>query len=102
MSRRVRFTEAAEADLDEATAWYSARQPSLSLAFLEAVNEVVDRIARTPLAFPQQVDDVRRANLPRRWPYALWFVAEDDGSVVIAALHHRQDRETLRGRKPTP
>ena len=66
MTGRVRFTEAAEADVDNATTWYAEKRPELSLAFLEAMNEVVERIARNPLAFPIRVSDVRQANLPRR------------------------------------
>ena len=100
MTGRVRFTEAAETDLDDAVAWYAEQRPELSLAFLEAVNEVVDRIARAPLSFPMRIDDVRQANLPRRWPYALWFVTEPDESIVIAALHHRRDPQMVWGRKP--
>ena len=96
----VSFTEAAEADVDYATTWYAEKRPELSLAFLEAMNEVVERIAKNPLAFPVRVDDVRQANLARRFPYALWFLTEANGSVVIAALHHRRDRNTVRGRKP--
>lgn len=102
MTGRVRFTAAAEADIDSAVQWYAAKRPELSLAFLEAVDEVADRIARAPLAFPARIDDVRQANLPRRWPYSLWFMAEPDGSVVIAALHQRRDPALVRLRKPVP
>ena len=102
MTGRVRFTEAAEADVDNATTWYAEKRPELSLAFLEAMNEVVERIARNPLAFPIRVSDVRQANLPRSFPFALWFITEPDGSVVIAALHHRRDLRIIRERKPAP
>ena len=98
MTTRVRFREAAEADIDEAVSWYAAKSPELSLAFLEAVTEVVDRIARNPRAFPMRIEDVRQASLPRRWPYSLWFVAEPDGSVVIAALHQRRSTNIVRRR----
>jgi hypothetical protein len=33
--------------------------PELSVAFLEAMNEVVERLAKNPLAFPVRLDDVR-------------------------------------------
>ena len=102
MTGRVRFTEAAETDVDEAVSWYAAKRPELSLAFLEAMNEVVDRIARAPLSFPARLDDVRQANMPKRWPYSSRFVVEPDESVVIAALHHRQNQKTVQGRKPSP
>lgn len=102
MSGRVRFTEAAETDVDEAVSWYAAQRPELSLAFLEAMNEVVDRIARAPLSFPVRLDDVRQANMPKRWPYLLWFVVEPDESIVIAALHQRRDPKMVLGRKPQP
>lgn len=102
MSGRVRFTEAAETDVDEASSWYATQRPELSLAFLEAMNEVVDRIARAPLSFPVRLDDVRQANMPKRWPYSLWFVVEPDESIVIAALHQRRDPKMVLERKPRP
>ena len=102
MTGRVRFTEAAETDVDEAVSWYAAKRPELSLAFLEAMNEVVDRIARAPLSFPVRLDDVRQANMPKRWPFSLWFVVEPDESIIIAAIHHRRDPNMVRARKPLP
>jgi plasmid stabilization system protein ParE len=96
----VRFTAAALADLDEAAEWYNKQRPMLGVQFLEAVRETTNRIATNPKAFRVVAEDVRRANLPRRWPYALWYLIIEPDSVVIAALHHRRDPRLARGRNP--
>ena len=70
----------------------------LGVQLLRAIRETVDRIAANPEAFRIVADDVRRANLPRRWPYALWYVVRPDESIIIAALHHRRDPGIASGR----
>ena len=100
MTGAVRFTAAALADLDETASWYNEQRPKLGVQFLQAVRETTERIAVNPKAFQIVAEDVRRANLPRRWPYALWYVMSADDSIVIAALHHRRDARLARVRKP--
>jgi plasmid stabilization system protein ParE len=42
----------AEADIDEAFAWYEQRSVSLGVEFLRAVDMCFDAIVATPLAYP--------------------------------------------------
>lgn len=97
MTGTIRFTKAAESDVEDAAAWYADQREELSVGFLEAVNEVVERIARNPAAFPVRIGRASQANLKRPWPYTLWFVMEGD-AIVIAALHGRRDLSTVRRR----
>jgi hypothetical protein len=49
-------------------------------------------MALNPLSYTPIIDGVRRANI-RRFPLALWFRIDEDGSVVIACLHAKRDLE---------
>lgn len=102
MTSQVKFTRATLADLDKAANWYDEQRPMLGVEFLLAVREAAGRIADHPKAFQVAVADIRKANL-KRFPYALWFVLEPDASIVVAALHFRQDQKQVRSRprKPT-
>ena len=54
---------------------------------------MVDRMSATPRQFPVIYKNVRRALL-RRFPYALMFVIEADGTLtVIACFHGSRDPE---------
>ena len=96
----VRFTPAAERDIAEAAEWYSKRNRSLAGRFIAAVRETTQRIAEQPESFQIAVDDLRRANLPGRWPYALYYRLLPDNAIVVAALHQRMNRARLRNRTP--
>ena len=59
----------AEADLVNARDWYERQRAGLGAAFLLCVEEVLDRIDRTPEIDVIVYQDVRRA-FTRRFPYA--------------------------------
>lgn len=62
-----------------------------------AVEALVDRIASNPSQFPAIYKNIRRALL-RRFPYALMFVTESDGSLTIVAYFH-SSRDPARWRR---
>ena len=78
----------AEADLDEAFAWYESRSVSLGVDFLRAVDACFDAIVTTPLAYPVVYRSARRALL-RRFPYAVLYMQANDGVEVLACTHTR-------------
>lgn len=76
----------AEADLDEAFAWYESRSVSLGVDFLRAVDACFDAIAAAPLAYPVVYRGTRRALL-RRFPYAVLYIVVDDRIHILACSH---------------
>ena len=94
LKRRVRITALAKAEMRDAASWYEEKKPGLGAEFLDKIDETLDRIQDHPLSFRAIIDDLRRANV-ERFPYGLWFVAEPDGSIVIACLHHRRNNPKL-------
>lgn len=96
MSRSVHFRPQAEAEALEVRAWYEGRREGLGQEFGAAVDDVVDRIAANPLAFPTVRGESRRATL-RRFPYAIYFRMLDD-DIVVLAVHGRQHERRWRSR----
>ena len=83
VARRVVFRPQAEDEVLEARQWYETRRRDLGKEFGKAAEDLVARIAVTPLAFPRVHGETRRAVLSR-FPYAIYFRASDDGIVVLA------------------
>lgn len=82
----VIFTQAARAELIEALEWYEREAPGLGRRFRLEVDRLVERVGASPRQFPVVYKTVRRA-LFRTFPYALYFVMEDDALTVISCFH---------------
>lgn len=78
----------AQADIREAALWYENRRPGLGSEFTLWFDALLERIAQTPLQFPEIGSGIRRALL-RRFPYAIYFVVAAS-PVVIAVLHQHR------------
>ena len=90
MSRRFVVRPEAEAELDEAAAWYSERSYGLGAEFVRVVDAAFSAIARSPFRFPEVHPPVRRAVL-RRFPYAIMFRVTKEEIVVLSVFHSRRD-----------
>jgi len=80
----------AEVDLVHARGWYERQRAGLGMAFLLCVEEVLERIDRTPEFYAVVYRDVRRA-FTRRFPYAVYYRIEGYEVVVLGILHTRRD-----------
>ena len=80
----------AEADLAKARDWYERQRAGLVAEFLLCVEEVLERIGRTPEMYMMVHHDVRRA-LTRRFPYAVYYRIAGNDVVVLGILHTRRD-----------
>jgi plasmid stabilization system protein ParE len=87
---RVIFTQAARAESIEAQDWYEREAPGLGRRFRQAIDALVERMSDGPQQFPVVYKNARRALL-RRFPYALFFVIEDDTLLVVACFHASRD-----------
>lgn len=86
----VIFTQAARAELIEAQDWYEGEAAGLGRRFRQAIEALLERMGDNPRQFPIVFKDVRRALL-RRFPYSLFFDAEDSVLIVIACFHASRD-----------
>ena len=86
---QIRFAEIANTELVEVCEWYEQRQTGLGLSFKNAVRDAANRIARAPLMFPVELDDVRRYVM-NRFPYTLRYVLRGEEVWVVAVSHHHR------------
>jgi toxin ParE1/3/4 len=81
----------AREELLAAAAWYDDQRAGLSDEFLEAVDEILARVAAEPLSFPRdRFDERARRALVTRFPFAAVFVVHGDELRVIAFVHAKR------------
>lgn len=85
----VRSREA-ERDIEEGAFWYEQQRAGLGVEFVLELDAVLERVETGPRQFPEIEPRVRRALL-RRFPYAVYFVIEEDSVGVFAVLHQSRD-----------
>lgn len=90
MSRRLVVRPEAERELADAFDWYEERVPGLGSEFLRCIDAVLSAVRRNPRQFPQVHRSVRRA-LTRRFPYAVFFVDDEERIAVLAVFHAKRD-----------
>ncbi|PKN24310.1 MAG: addiction module toxin RelE [Deltaproteobacteria bacterium HGW-Deltaproteobacteria-21] len=98
MRRELIIRPEAEADIVEAFAWYEARTSGLGSEFLLVLDAAFNSILRTPNLYPQVHKRVRRA-LTRRFPFAVFFLAEKKRIVVISVFHVKRNPQVWKKRK---
>jgi plasmid stabilization system protein ParE len=85
-------------DVTEAAAWYEQQHSGLGAQFLQAFEEVLERLAARPLASPplRSVPLLRRTSM-EKFPYGVVFrVAQASRLVeVLACWHQRRDPSLL-------
>jgi len=87
---RIRFAEAANNELNDACDWFEQQQSGLGARFRRDVREAALLIAKAPLLFPVELEDVRRYVL-NRFPYTLRYVLRGDEVWIMAVSHqHRR------------
>ncbi len=84
------FRATAATQVATAQAWYEMQRKGLGAEFALNLEAATQRAARNPERFPKVHGQVRRAFL-KRFPYALFFLAELDRMVVLSCLHTRQE-----------
>jgi len=91
------FRPSAEEDAEEAALWYERQRPGLGSRFPVELGAVLHRIREAPLQFPRVSATVRRAMLGR-FPYAVYFVIEEEVIVLLAILHMHRHPDTWKER----
>jgi len=97
MSLPLVFRAAAQAEFDEAAAWYEERQAGLGADFVDEVQRVLDIITDQSLRYPIVSGDVREASCCR-FPFCLYYRVKGDRVVVISVFHTSRDPEIWQSR----
>jgi plasmid stabilization system protein ParE len=95
--KSIVFRIEARLDALEAYRWYEARDAGRGEKFRDELDRVLNLIAERPLSYPAMLRNARRALL-KRFPYLVVFRNYDDAIVVVAVMHSRRGRRTLKRR----
>ena len=86
----VRLLESAQAELDDAIAWYASQAPGLGDAFLIETLKTLKLIEQYPKAWHPLTQQIRRCRL-RRFPYSVVYAQDGSDLLVVAVAHqHRK------------
>ena len=86
----VRLLESAQAELDDAIAWYAEQAPGLGDAFLIETLKTIKLIEQYPKAWHPLTQQIRRCRL-RRFPYSVVYAQDGSDLLVVAVAHqHRK------------
>jgi plasmid stabilization system protein ParE len=97
--RNVRFLAAAEAEANEATAYFDAQRNGLGDRFEQDLQDTIDFVREHPLSGKQLRKLVRKFRLRVfRYNVVYIYVADDDEIIIVAVAHHRRHPDYWRGR----
>jgi toxin ParE1/3/4 len=86
----VTFHRAASAELIEATAWYGSKRVDLAREFIAEIDRCLSLAAKHPRQFAVVREDIRRI-VASRFPYSVYFRADENCVVVLAVFHSNKD-----------
>ncbi len=84
----------ASLETEEAARWYEAQRIGLGVEFVLEADSAIERIQENPKLYIQSYRGIRRVLL-HRFPYAIYFVANDTETRVLAVLHQARSDETI-------
>jgi len=79
----------AEADIDEAHAWYECKQPGLGRDFVSRVDAAFVKLGASPDLGILVHKQLRRPAV-ERFPYGVFYVIEDQRIIVVGVIHGRR------------
>jgi len=97
MAYRLDFHPEAEAEFEEAIAWYQEQRNGLEQEFFDDYLVLENRLEDNPDQFPTVLENIRRANF-HRFPYSLFFEIEQDSIFIYAVFHQSRNPQEWKKR----
>lgn len=94
---KARFIAPAALELDEAVRYYDHQFPGLGYRFYQETSAAVERILIMPEAW-QKVGERSRRCMLKGFPYALFYVREEEEILITAVAHLHRDPSHYRDR----
>jgi len=95
MTYTLRFLPEVEEDIIDGYVWYEAKSPGLGEDFLRMFYAGASEILWNPLLFQKVYNEFRR-RLLRRFPYAIYFMIEDEHIIVFGLFHCARNPGTIK------
>jgi plasmid stabilization system protein ParE len=88
MTFRVIFEGEAEAELNEAIAWYDSQTDGVGQRFSREVHATISEAAKDPQRFPFAGPTTQKVRV-FGWPYSVYFtLLEDSGQLIVVSVFH--------------
>jgi plasmid stabilization system protein ParE len=87
--RQVHFLRPAQAEADEAVAYFDEQQQRLGDRFEQELSDAVEVIKQFPRSGKPLTKLVRKLRL-RTFRYSVIYVANESEVVIVAVAHHRR------------
>lgn len=88
----------ARTDLLDAFYWYQEKQAGLGHDFKLCVDVALSKIVKNPSSYKNIYNDIRRVVI-RKFPFAIFYMVEENSVVVLAVLHARRNPVKWKSRK---
>jgi len=95
MTYTLRFLPEVEEDIIGGYVWYEAKSPGLGEDFLRMFYAGASEIQWNPFLYPKVYNEFRR-RLLRRFPYAIYFMIEDEYIIVFGLFHCARNPSTIK------
>lgn len=95
MTYSLRFLPEVEEDVMAGYVWYEKKSKGLGEDFLRMFYACDIEISRNPLMYPKVYEEFRR-RLLRKFPYAVYFITENDEIIVVGLFHCARDPRTIK------
>jgi toxin ParE1/3/4 len=99
MSRHLRFTRPALADLDEILDYISDRSPQGASKVHARIKEILDLLLRHPRVGLQTTDPAIRRINATPYPYLVFYEVRDDEVIIHAVRHGAREPSSMPGRE---
>ncbi len=94
---RVNIQPGAISDADVAAVWYEGERSGLGIEFILEFDAAIERAAEHLESYEILYRGVRRVLL-RRFPYAMYFIVENNIAEVFAVIHQHQEPSTWKSK----
>ena len=84
-------------DILEAAKWYDNNLKGLGESFLESVDSAINSVQKNPEAYPKVYKELRRILL-KKFPFGIFYLAEEDKIVIVAIFHASRNPKQWKGR----
>ena len=86
MTLQIYIRPEAEADLDDAAAWYQTQVMRLGYEFLDEIKKTLQIMADNPEIFQVIYKNVHRA-VVQRFPFVIYYQIEAETIIVLGIIH---------------
>ncbi len=94
---KIEFLASAEAEFEEAIAYYKMQSEGLDFEFAAEVKKTLERIIQYPKAWPSLSERTRRCRT-NRFPYGVIYQVRAESILIIAIMHLSRAPETWQSR----